>query len=71
MANRRASAWLVLGRRGNDGVLDKMDRRGARRESSPCAGEVRRIRERLAKLPVLDRRLPEEIVGCDEHGVPR
>jgi antitoxin VapB len=33
--------------------------------------EVRRIQERLAKLPALDRRSPEEIVGYDEHGVPR
>jgi hypothetical protein len=32
---------------------------------------VRRIQERLAKLPVLDPRPAEEIVGYDDHGVPR
>ena len=33
--------------------------------------EVRRIQERIARLPVLDPRTAEEIVGFDEHGVPR
>lgn len=33
--------------------------------------EVRRIQERVARLPVLDPRSAEEIVGFDEHGVPR
>ena len=33
--------------------------------------EIRRIQERLARVPVLDARSPEEIVGYDEHGLPR
>ncbi len=32
--------------------------------------DVRRIQERVAKLPVLDDRSPDEIVGYDEHGLP-
>lgn len=32
---------------------------------------VRRIQERLAKLPVVDPRSPDEILGYDEHGLPR
>lgn len=32
--------------------------------------ELRAIRERCAKLPVLDTRSPEEIVGYDESGAP-
>ena len=33
--------------------------------------EIRRIQERVARLPVLDRRSSDEIVGYDEHGLPR
>lgn len=29
-----------------------------------------RIQERLARLPVLDSRSADEIVGYDSHGVP-
>lgn len=29
------------------------------------------IRERCAKLPVLDERAPEDMLGYDEHGLPR
>jgi antitoxin VapB len=32
---------------------------------------LRAIRERCAKLPVLDTRRPEEILGYDDLGVPR
>jgi antitoxin VapB len=32
--------------------------------------EIRRIQERLARLPVLDPRSPDEILGYDEHGLP-
>ena len=32
---------------------------------------VRRVQERLASLPVLDARDADELLGYDEHGVPR
>ncbi|HSR14479.1 MAG TPA: type II toxin-antitoxin system VapB family antitoxin [Gemmatimonadales bacterium] len=32
--------------------------------------EVRRIQERLARLPVLDPRPADEILGYDDHGLP-
>jgi len=32
--------------------------------------ELRAIRKRCARLPVLDRRSPDEILGYDEHGLP-
>jgi len=32
--------------------------------------DIRRIQERVAKLPVLDDRSPDEIIGYDEHGLP-
>ena len=33
--------------------------------------ELRTIRERVARLPELDSRSDEEIIGYDEHGIPR
>ncbi|MER8464904.1 type II toxin-antitoxin system VapB family antitoxin [Mesorhizobium sp. M1409] len=32
--------------------------------------ELRGIRERVARLPELDGRSDEEIIGFDEHGIP-
>jgi antitoxin VapB len=32
--------------------------------------ELRDIRQRVAGLPVRDRRTPDEILGYDEHGLP-
>jgi len=32
--------------------------------------EIRRIQERLGRLPVLDPRSPDEILGYDDHGLP-
>lgn len=51
-------------------LSDRLERESHR--SRPGIGvEVKRIQERLARLPVLDPRSPEEIVGYDEHGLPR
>ena len=50
-------------------LKDRLERETHR----PRAGvgvEIRRVQERLARLPVLDRRSADEIVGYDEHGVP-
>lgn len=33
-------------------------------------GELRAIRERVGRLPELDNRSDEEIIGYDEHGIP-
>jgi antitoxin VapB len=33
-------------------------------------GELRAIRERMARLPELDARSDEDIIGYDERGVP-
>ena len=32
--------------------------------------DIDAIFDRLARMPVLDQRTPEEIIGYDEHGVP-
>jgi antitoxin VapB len=51
-------------------LRDRLDRE-SHRSRRGISLEVRRIQERLARLPVLDPRSPEEIVGYDERGVPR
>jgi len=33
--------------------------------------DVRRVQERIASLPVLDSRSADELLGYDEHGVPK
>lgn len=43
------------------------DRSGRRR----LADELDAIAKRCASLPVLDPRSPDEIIGYDEHGLPR
>jgi antitoxin VapB len=51
-------------------LQDRLDRE-SRRFRRGIGVTVRHIQERLASLPVLDPRTAEEIVGYDEHGVPR
>jgi len=34
-------------------------------------GQLEEILQRMDHLPILDSRTPEEIIGYDEHGLPR
>lgn len=45
--------------------------RAKRRDRRSIASAVRRIQERIANLPVLDARSSDEILGYDDHGLPR
>lgn len=58
-----------------DAVLNALRERLAREESKRRAPSLRQeleaIRKRCSALPVLDARTPEEILGYDEHGLPR
>ena len=45
--------------------------RETRRSRGRIEAEIRRIQERLARLPVRDERSPEQILGYDDHGLPR
>jgi antitoxin VapB len=45
--------------------------RETRRPTRSIAADIRRVQERLAHLPVLDPRTPDEILGYDERGLPR
>lgn len=49
---------------------EKLLRLQGRRESDSAMADIRRIVDRAGRLPVLDDRSPEEILGYDEHGLP-
>ncbi len=57
-----------------DAIREALRQRLARETARAKRGigvEIRRIQERLARLPVLDARADDEIIGYDEHGVHR
>lgn len=43
---------------------------GHKGDREQVRAEIRRIQARVAALPVLDERTPDEIIGYDEHGLP-
>jgi len=57
-----------------DAIREAVRERLAR--ESQCArrgigADIRRVQERVARLPVRDNRSADDIVDYDEHGVPR
>jgi antitoxin VapB len=52
-------------------LRERLQREKARARAPRLSEELRQIGERCAALPVLDRRPAEEILGYDEHGLPR
>lgn len=52
-------------------LRDRLDRLRRERIQRPLADELDDIARRCAALPVLDQRPAEEILGYDEHGLPR
>ena len=50
-------------------LRERLSRQG-RRAQPRLRDELRAIRERCSKLPVLDRRNPDEILGYVDHGLP-
>lgn len=49
--------------------LDK--RRAPARNPARIREAVRALQEEVRRLPMLDPRTPDEIIGYDEHGLPR
>jgi len=49
---------------------EKLLRLKGRRERDSAMADIRRIVERAKRLPVLDDRSPDEILGYDKHGLP-
>jgi antitoxin VapB len=52
-------------------LRERLARQRGRKSARRLSEELRAIGERCAALPVLDERTPEEILGYDEHGLPR
>jgi antitoxin VapB len=51
-------------------ALEERLARERRRGRPGLAAEIRRIQERVARLPVLDARSADDLLGYDEHGLP-
>ena len=52
-------------------LRERLAREKGRKRGRRLSEELRAIGERVAALPVLDSRAPEEILGYDERGLPR
>lgn len=50
---------------------ERLDREKAKRGRAGVAKRLMEIADQFAKLPVLDDRSADEIIGYDEFGVPR
>jgi len=75
-ADRLARALAaVTGESLSDAVLtalrERLARQAGRRRSTGLHDEIARIQDRIAKLPVLDHRSDEDLLGYDDHGLPR
>ncbi len=61
----------------DDAVLDALkvrisqEERRKKEDSERRLLEVKKIVQKVAKLPVLDNRTPDEIIGFDENGLPK
>ena len=53
------------------GLRDRLARVRGERSRRRLADELEAIAELCANLPVLDSRSADEILGYDEHGLPR
>ena len=52
-------------------VRDRLERVKRSRRGRSLADELDAIGQQCAALPVLDPRTPDQILGYDEHGLPR
>ena len=50
---------------------ERLDRLKQQRKGQILSSQLAEILRRVDQLPVLDRRRPDEIIGYDEHGLPR
>jgi len=50
---------------------ERLERLKQGRRQQILKGQLEEILERVDRLPVLDSRSPDEILGYDEHGLPR
>ena len=53
-----------------EALRERLDRVRAGRRGRRLVDELDDIADRCSRLPVLDDRTPDEILGYDEHGLP-
>ncbi len=51
-------------------LRERLERITGRRRAAGLGDEIARMQERIARLPRLDQRSDEEILGYDERGLP-
>ena len=51
-------------------LRERLQREQGRAQPLTLREEIRKIRERCSRLPVLDPRAPDELLGYDERGLP-
>jgi antitoxin VapB len=51
-------------------LRDRLVREVGQDDDATLERDIQKIQERVARLPVLDDRTPEEIIGYDEYGLP-
>jgi antitoxin VapB len=52
-------------------LRERLKREQSKDDGAQVLDELRAIRKRMARYPVLDDRSPDEILGYDENGIPR
>jgi antitoxin VapB len=52
-------------------LRERLDRVRRPHRAKRVLADIRAIQKRVAKLPEFDARSAEDIIGYDEHGVPR
>lgn len=52
-------------------LAERLDRLNRERRSQNLMDQLEEILQRVDRLPVLDTRTPDEIIGYDENGLPR
>jgi antitoxin VapB len=50
---------------------ERLERLNQQRRGQTVMAQLEEILRRVDQLPILDSRTPDEIVGYDEHGLPR
>lgn len=53
-----------------EALRERLQRVEGRAAAPRLREELRAIRKRCARLPVLDSRSPDDVLGYDEHGLP-
>ena len=68
LAARTGETITVATRRA---IEDRLKRLGSQARRAALLEDMETIQRRLASLPVLDPRSPDDIIGYDENGIPR